>query len=179
MAFLDILTRHMPQRKYMLRANDACLKAQSDPDFKQWVLVDEKRRGWQHAAAMLMDVAPKLKGEYVLILDDDDLMINSEAICLLKEATQSQPAAVIFRGWHDDLGVLPGVDVWMRRPRLATIGAFDFITRRDVFCELVGTTGVAGYCNDFAIIDAVFERDMPRVWLDRLLCAVMKRSRGK
>lgn len=179
MAFLDILTRHLPRRKMMLRANDACLKAQSDPDYKQWILADEQGRGWQHAAQLLVDVAPKLKGDYVLILDDDDLMINADGICLLKEAALTRPGAVIFRGWHGDLGILPGPNGWMRRPFLGGIGSFDFIIRRDVFCDLIGQSVGGGYGNDFALINGVFEADLPVVWLDTLICAVMRRSRGQ
>jgi hypothetical protein len=180
MAFLDILTRHLPDRKYMYRANHACLQAQSDPDYCHWTLADEERRGWQHAARLLAEVAPKLRSEYVLILDDDDLMINADGICLLKEAARdTEPAAVVFRGWHGDLGILPGPNGWMRRPFMGGIGSFDFIVRRDVFLEVVQESVNGGYCNDFAIIDGVFERNLPVVWLDALICAVMKRSRGK
>ena len=162
MAFLDVLTRHMPQspaRKYMLRANHACLQAQSDPDYKHWLLTDEVGQGWQHAAETLVTVAPKLKSRYVMILDDDDLMINWDGIRLLKGAAESNPAAVICRGWHGDLGVLPGPDAWERRPRLGTIGSFDFIIRRDLFGELAAGAVSGGYCNDFFIIDGIFERD--------------------
>lgn len=179
MAFLDILTRHLPERKDMLKANRACLKVQSMPDYKQWILADDERRGFQHAAFMLVDMAQNLQGDYVLILDDDDLMINAEGICLLKEATQTNPAAVIFKGWHADLGVLPGADAWMRRPRIGTIGSFDFIIRRDLFADLAQAATRDGYCNDFAIIDGVFKQGLEVVWLDALLCAVMRRSRGK
>lgn len=183
MAFLDVLTRHMPhkpERKHMFRANHACLQAQSDPDFKSWLLVDDKGRGWKFAAQLLVEAAPKLKSEYVLILDDDDLMINADGICLLKEAAQSKPAAVIFKGWHGDrLGVLPGVDVWLKRPRLGTIGSFDFIIRRDLFGELAEAAVSYGYGNDFGIIDGVFEQGLPVVWLDVLVCAVMRRSLGQ
>jgi hypothetical protein len=48
-----------------------------------------------------------------------------------------------------------------------------------VFLEVVQESVNGGYCNDFAIIDGVFERNLPVVWLDALICAVMKRSRGK
>lgn len=179
MAFLDVLTRHLPRRKLMLRANDACLKAQSNPDYKQWILTDDQGRGWQYAAMMLVDVAPKLRGEYVLILDDDDLLINADGICLMKEAAMTRPAAVIFRGWHGDLGILPGPNGWMRRPFLGGIGSFDFIIRRDVFQDVVLDSATGGYTNDFAIIDGVFAREHSVVWLDALMCAVMRRSRGQ
>lgn len=180
MAFLDVITRHMPKRRHMLRANDAALKAQSDPDFKQWVLTDTAGRGWAYAAEMLVDVAPKLTGEYVLILDDDDLMIHHQAIHELKMAAITRPPAILFRGWHGDLGVLPPDGAFGRRPQLGKIGSFDFILRRDVFCELVPRSIDGGYCNDFALIDGVFDHHPGGViYLDLVICAVMMRSMGK
>ena len=177
MTFLSILTRHMPQRAEMLQINKASLCMQSCQDFEQLLMIDGQGGGWKHAAEMLTDMVQDATGDYVLILDDDDILLNADGIKLMKEATITAPAAVIFKGYHADLGILPNDNTWMRRPRLAQIGSFDFITRRDVFVELVDTAD--GYNNDFGIIDGVFERCLPVTWLNVLMCAVMRRSKGK
>jgi GT2 family glycosyltransferase len=163
----------------MLQINKASLCMQSCQDFEQLLMIDGQGGGWKHAAEMLADLAQDAAGDYVLILDDDDILLNADGVRLMKEAAQSQPAAVIFKGWHADLGILPNDNTWMRRPRLAQIGSFDFITRREVFCELVDTAVTNGYNNDFGIIDGVFERCLPVTWLNVLMCAAMRRSRGK
>jgi len=179
LAFLSILTRHLPQRAAMLKINKASLAMQSCQDFEQLLAIDGLGQGWKHAAEMLADMARDATGDYVLILDDDDIMLNADGVKLIKEAAGSAPAAVIFRGYHADLGILPNDNIWMRRPGLAQIGSFDFITRRDVFCDLVETAVSNGYTNDFGIIDGVFERGLPVTWLNVLVCAVMRRSRGQ
>jgi GT2 family glycosyltransferase len=163
----------------MLQINKASLCMQSCQDFEQLLMIDGQGGGWKHAAEMLTELAQDATGDYVLILDDDDILLNADGVRLMKEAAQGEPAAVIFKGWHADLGILPNDNTWMRRPRLAQIGSFDFITRREVFVELADTAVTNGYTNDFGIIDGVFERCLPVTWLNVLMCAVMRRSRGK
>lgn len=179
--FLSILTRHMPHRAPQLNLNRASLLAQSCRDYEQILLVDDQRRGWDYAAQMLIKGAGQAIGEYVLILDDDDLMLNVNGIQLLSEATIARPAAVIFKGWHGDgLGVLPGVDAWHRRPRQGAIGCFDFVIRRDVFEAKMPEAASGGYNHDFALIDSVYEAHSHQIgWLDSVICAVTRRSIGE
>jgi hypothetical protein len=44
---------------------------------------------------------------------------------------------------------------------------------------LVDTAVSRGYANDFGIVDGIFGRGLPVTWLNVLVCAVMRRSRGK
>jgi len=186
-AFLTVVTRHMPARWQLLERNTASLHAQSDPDYSQVTLVDELGSGFERANELLAMAAPMVTGRYVLILDDDDVMEAADGIAALKAAVVDNigahpgtygPPAIIFRGRHADLGVLP-VRSWQARPQVGDIGSFDFILRADVYREFARARGASAYAQDHALIEAVYDRHAPEiVWLDKVICAADRRRMG-
>ena len=183
MAFLTVLTRHMPARAALLTRNIASLQGQTDPDYEQLVLEDGHSRGWAFARQMLIDAANSLVAdyacEYVLILDDDDVMRAPDGIAQLKRAARGAPPVIIFRGRHAELGILPSHS-WQGRPECGDIGIFDFILRADVYRECIGAQSASDYAHDHALIAAAYDRHQEAVvWLDAVICAADKRRIGK
>lgn len=183
MAFLTVLTRHIPGREKLLERNHASLRTQSDPDYAQLVLLDIERRGWAYARQMLIDAAQSLvaeyAAEYVLILDDDDYMLEPDGIALMKMAAHDHPPVVIFRGLHAEMGRLPR-RAWQSRPEPGDIGVFDFILRADVYRECVGAQSDSDYAHDHALIAAAYDRHAEAVvWLDAVICGADQRRIGK
>jgi hypothetical protein len=159
----------------MIKVNQASLAMQSDQDYEQIMLVDNQERGIAYANRLMADSVDRIKGEYVLILDDDDLMINAEGIATLRLATKNKPVMVIFRGWIN--GLIPSDDFWLQPPRMGQIGVFCYILRADIFREHSQEVGRPEYHNDYLLVKSVYERHEHDVaWKDRLICMSMRRS---
>lgn len=174
--FLTVVTRCY-QRPTFLEANVQSLREQTDADYEHVLIVDETGVGLHKANQAVATVEPR--GEYVLILDDDDKLTEPEAIALLKEAvTPDDPALLFFKADHDKLGVLPDGVVWGKRPIHGRVGSCDFITRRDVWERHIAAFG-APHSGDYHYLKSVWS-DAPSVaWLDRQLAAVQRISNGR
>ena len=181
--FLTVVTRHLPARADLLERNQASLRAQTDQDYEQVVITDFDGGGFKQAVAMLRNAAHSLNGRYVLILDDDDVIEDRHAISILKSTVgagspRPEPPAVIFRGRHAELGVLPGYS-WLREPVRGDIGVFDFVLRADVYKTFVETPIINAYAFDHDLISAVYAAHGSEiVWLDRIICAADRRRLG-
>lgn len=180
MAFLSIVTRHRPERANMLELNKASVWMQSDPDVQHIIAVDtHSEKDWRRAHQMLVNAAADVEGQYVLILDDDDALINGRAVSLLKEATHDRPAVVIWRAWHGDLGILPDDAHWQRRPELGHIGACGFVLRADVYHDVLMEMQDEGYegryANDYDIVTRAYDKGRT-AWLDKLMTWAMQRG---
>lgn len=176
--FLSVITRHMPARAELLRCNQISLEIQLEPDYEQIVMVDEAGQGWEYAQQMLVEACEQIKGKYVLILDDDDVMIDFQAITLMKDAAMQSPAAVIWRVKFCDLGVLPEDAYWKAAPACGHIGSCGFMVRADIFREEIGKIR-GGYASDFELIAAVYAKHGDETaWLDEALCETMQRGHG-
>lgn len=179
MAFLSVITRHLNSRPNMLKINQASLRMQSDLDYEQIIQVDEIGRGWQYAHIMQQQAALKAQGDYVLTLDDDDILINADAIRLWKEATKNNPPGVIHQSWIGDLGPLPDAAHWQKRPEMGFIGSDSFILRKDILIEYLGQ--IEGhYASDYDLIWPIYrDHGSEIVWLEQILCWTIRRSIGR
>ena len=83
-AFLQIITR-VYRRPKMLMANIKSLEAQSDPDWEQTMIVDGEGRGVGDAQAALANFSPYVSGQYIWILDDDDLCVRPNLVMEVKK----------------------------------------------------------------------------------------------
>ncbi len=173
--FLSVITRCY-KRPDMLAENVASLEGQADPDYEQLFIVDDVGRGVGWANKQLATTKPT--GRYVMVLDDDDMMVDDNAIALMKEAAKNGPHIVIFKAVHSDLGVLPGPAVWQNRPIRGQIGSCDFITRRAVWEKHIEAFGTFA-CGDFNFLKAIWLDSPTVVWLDRVLAGVQRISRGQ
>lgn len=175
MPFLSVITRCY-KRPEMLRNNTASLDAQTDQDFQQIFLYDHIGRGVGWANKSLESAQPA--GDYVMVLDDDDMLINAHAIELLKAAARHEPALVIFKAHHGRLGVLPRPTVWGKRPIRGSIGSCDFISRRDVWSKHIAAFG-AERCGDYYYLKSVWQDKPEVVWLNEQLASVQRISQGQ
>lgn len=182
--FLSVITKHMMSRPGYFGRNQESLRIQTDADYEQIVLVDEECIGVGESNVLFSQARPR--GEYVLVLDDDDVMVNVDGIRLMKIATATgrprndRPAGVIMRGDYGELGVLPDNGHWGQRPAYCNIGMFGFALRRDVFEEFRHLLELNQYTMDFVLIDAVYGKyGEDFVWLDEVICKVLRRSFGR
>lgn len=179
--FLDVITRTTGMRPAFLAKNIASLVSQTDPDYRQHFLrdYDPQSHGlaWANAHLANWDY-DHLEGDYVLVLDDDDTLVNPGAIALLKDAAHhAAPGIIIFRGNHDRLGVLPPDFMIGMRPQFCQIGSCDFITRRDLFLEHIHNFDQPKG-GDFHFIDSMWEAAGRVFWISEILSAVQRISEG-
>lgn len=173
--FLSVITRCY-KRPNMQAKNVASLEGQADPDYEQLFIVDERGHGIGWANRSLAIAGPV--GEYVMVLDDDDMLVNDCAITWLKEATINAPALVIFKADHKELGILPSKAVWSKRPLKGQIGSISFISRRDIWDRHIAAFGV-DEGGDYAYLYAVWQEKPSVFWLDEVLAGVQQISRGR
>ncbi len=182
MPFLEVLTRCY-KRPTWLAENQESLRRQSDPDYVQTLLVDDVGIGVARANARLADVAPMLTGDYVWVLDDDDLCTCETLVADLKritEACRSRPAAVVVRMDHGLLGILPDVDRWWGViPPEGCIGASALVVRRDVFVAYADWWRTQRYASDYDFTAAVMRGERDIVWVDIVASRVQRISIGR
>jgi glycosyltransferase involved in cell wall biosynthesis len=177
MPFLEIVTRTY-KRPQMLAANQASLAAQTCGDWVQTLLVDEVGRGCGWANAQLGQYAAHLVGEYVWVLDDDDVCAEPSLVEELAAIVQlAAPDVIVMKMDHGPLGVLPDGKHWRKRPVRGRIGVSACVIRRELF-QLYAWAWKEAYDGDFDFINAVFDAKPVVFWLDLIASRVQRISRG-
>lgn len=133
MPFLEIVTRCY-KRPHMLARNIASLEAQTASNWRQTFLPDDEGRGVPWANANLGAYAPALVGDYVWVLDDDD-MCSRPTLCAELEAivASRNPDVIMIRGDVAHLRTVPDKLHWRQTPQRGHVGMPCFIVRRDVW----------------------------------------------
>lgn len=179
MPFLSVITRTF-RRPRLLANNQRSLAAQTDPDFEQIILRDDIGQGVAWANARLRDAADLPTGEYVMILDDDDLVRRQTLISELKglAAEHGRPGVIMTRMDHGPRGVLPPADEWGRQPGRGRVGCASPVARRDVWLRCAPHYGAA-YDGDYDYIAALFAAGDPVVWHPVIATAVQQIGLGR
>ena len=172
MPFLEIVTRCY-RRPTLLRANVDSITRQSDPDCQHTLLVDNAGMGVAAANAQLATFEPV--GDFVWVLDDDDVCIYADLVRDLKSFTGVR--AFVVRMDHGDLGVLPPLALCEQCPVEGQIGASAVIASAEVWRAERHAWATGRYASDFDFATAVISRH-PTMWLDLVASAVQCRSLG-
>jgi hypothetical protein len=179
MAFLEILTRTFGGRPTMFAAHRASLDAQTDRDFIHTLLIDEGARGiaWSHEN--MAAHAQHLAGDYVWILDDDDLCTLPDFVAGLKQiAVLNAPDVIMVRMDHGDGRILPSAR-WGKSPRVSEIGCSAFVVRRPVWQAHAGAMIPGRYTSDFEFIAAIWKSKPAVYWWPVVASRVQRQSVGR
>jgi hypothetical protein len=156
MAFLEILTRCF-KRPIMLSHNQASLEQQTCADWTQTLLVDELGRGVGWSYQNMAAYADQLTGDYIWILDDDDVCTRRTLVYELTQIAQAHnPDVIMVRMNHQERGILPDAQGWKVGPIPGLIGCSAYVVRREVFQRHAGAFLSAGYASDFDFIYEIF-----------------------
>lgn len=132
MPFLEIITRHYVRRPNLIKDNFASLDRQTCDDWVQTLLVDEVGRGVEWANYQMGQYGPCLIGDYVWVLDDDDVCLSETFVADMKRIAQEHnPDVIISR--IDAKGVIPPDKHWKQAPVVTQIGMACFVVRREVW----------------------------------------------
>ena len=176
MALLEIVTRCY-KRPAMLAANQAALARQTDPDWMQTLLVDEEGIGVVAANARLASVQPA--GDYVWVLDDDDLCISDTLVADLRAiVAEHNPDLVFVRFDHHWLGVLPPDWTWRTMPICGGIGGSGVIARADLWRRSCGGWTSGRYESDYDYVLQAYNRAGNVYWHNAIVGKVQRISRG-
>lgn len=173
---IEVLTRCF-RRPNFLAVNRASLAAQTDNDYIQTLLVDDVGRGIAWSYENLAAYAPKLTGEYIWILDDDDQAVSQTLIADLKAIAKAHsPDVIMLKMDHGELGVLPN-KCWHKQPELGGIGCSAFVVKRQIWQRHAKHFG-SHYAGDFDFIASIFARDYEIYWFDCVASRIQRRSLG-
>lgn len=179
MSFLEILTRHC-DRPGLLKRNQESLAAMTSHDWTQTLLIDDEGRGVPWANANLGEYAPHLVGDYVWILDDDDVCTCPELVDELKAiVAASAPHVIVVRGQIAHLETVPDDRHWKSFPQRGQISMSSLVVRRDVWqrCAHALTAKIAADVDFAQEIFSVVPAERIH-WHDRQAFAVDRISAG-
>ena len=163
----------------MLAANQASLQAQTDGDWVQTLLTDDERRGIEWSTEQMARYAPRLVGDYVHVLDDDDYLILPTFVAGLKEiAVLNAPDVIFVRMDHGGGRILPSAR-WGKSPRLSEIGVSAFVVRRAVWQAHAGAMIPGKYTSDFDFINSIWQSRPVTYWWGVVASKCQRQSMGK
>lgn len=181
MPFLSIVTRCYKRPK-MLRANILSVANQTDRDWEHIFIADDEGHGLLWANQSLYHNRHRVRGRYVLILDDDNcLAYNGLVEDLKKLMMMFERSPVIIMVKEDQiLRTLP--DNWREYPMFGHIDTGCFIIRNKIWQRYIELFGQPNG-GDYAFISALFAMVDSNGWLvnwfDKVAVRVQKVSRGK
>jgi hypothetical protein len=176
--FLEIVTRTFNGRPRMFAAHKASLAAQTDQDFVHTILVDTERKGIAWATENLARHAPRLVGDYVFVLDDDDMLILPTFVAGLKQiATQHNPDLIMVRMDHGGGRILPAAR-WGKSPRVSEIGISAFVVRREWWKRHAHAMIPGEYTSDFKFIESIWVSYPEVFWWDTVASRCQRQSVG-
>lgn len=175
--FLSIVTRHHPRRPFLFRQHKGSLEQQRDQDFEHVVLVDEVGRGVPWANGMFYRERHQVKGDYVFILDDDDVLITDTFVEDMKQiVVDHSPDIIMIRGFIRDR-LYPTEEVWQKEPKFAHIGSFNFVVKRDLWLKHIKRWDIARG-GDFNFIRDAYKDAKKVFWQDEVYSKTVVVSRG-
>ena len=179
MPLLEILTRCY-RRPRMLAANMASMAVQTDPDWVQTLLPDWEGRGVGWSFGNLAAYAPRVVGEYIWVLDDDDLCMRPTLVAELRTLVAGWPGVVMVRMDHGPSGILPNRLAWGDCQNLTVggVGVSAPIVRADLWQAHAWAYG-EHYAGDFDFLAALLATQPTVVWHDVVASRVQRISAGE
>lgn len=172
---LQVLTRCW-RRPSLLQANLKSVAALGE-GVEQTCVVDTEGRGIGASYEALARL--EVRGQYIWILDDDDICIEPGLVGRLRELMRKRPDVVMVRMDHGDgLGVLPGEAQWGQAPVQGGIGCSGFMVRREVWLAERDVLVPGEYASDYRFIARVFGGGYVVEWLDVVASRVQRISHG-
>lgn len=181
--FLTVVTRCF-KRPLLLRENVKSLKRQTDPDYEQVFIIDRKGLGLAAADKALNEYKDLNIGRYILVLDDDDMVLESRFIATIKAiAKNKDPDVMIWRGRFGKgyLTDLPPKDTnWGKTVVKAKIGSFNYAIKNELYKRYIHVckSGIAG---DFDFLKKVLNHcPLHKVeWIDKTFVGIQVKSKGR
>jgi hypothetical protein len=169
--FMSFVTRVCKRPIQLLRCLES-ISCQTDQDFENVLLVDSVGVGVNKANEFFYEHRYRVRGQWVYMLDDDDMMIDNDFIAAIKQTVDDyNPDIIMVKASHMGM-ILPDALVWGKKPVGSHIGTPAFVVRNDIWREHIKEFGGHGYAGDFTFGLELFKHDYKIYWLDRVVCSV-------
>ena len=182
MKMIAFVTRVHPKRANMLKKCIESIKVQTSDDYVHIISRDDKSdRGYGIPLANQSLVKIKsIDARYVMILDDDDMLVDPNFVEIFKEAiNDNYPEIVFFKSIIKDEGIYPRQEIWGKSPVIALIASFCFAVRLDVWKKYIHKWGVKS-AGDYYFISECYRNTKTHVWLDHVVAKTQKKAgRGR
>lgn len=188
MKTLAIVTRVHPQRPNMLRRCVESVEAQTSQDYVHILLRDDPTsRGYgKHNANRSFAKLKKIPARYVMVLDDDDMLIDQDFTGDFKEVVglHQFPTIVFLKGIVHRLGILPRPGYWGKPPVYGQIASFCSVVRCDVWFRHIRAFGRKELGGDHCFIRTCYNNTDPgtHLWWNRIIAQTQAgpgRSKGE
>lgn len=160
-------------RPAFLEKNQESLRAQTDGDWHQVLLVGDVGRGLHYANGMLAQHKAKVKGQYVYILDDDNRLIIDDFVSGLREIIEkSDPHVIMVKSQLSRHGIMPRG--WGKNPRLCQVDTTNFVVKKKLWKAHIKAFHQPRY-GDFYFIQEIFNQPRIKVmWWDKVVAKDMR-----
>ena len=181
---LSIITRCY-KRPIGLRRNRLSVRLQTLQDYEQIFLVDKEGQGINAADARMAAEAPTLiHGDYVYILDDDDLLIDNQFIDHIHDIAQAHdPDIIMVKSDNGYLGILPSAATWKREPQPGRVSVLNYVVRSEIWKRRAAAFATHPTdAGDAMFIVELFKHDYKVHWLDAIVAMtgpVSGRNQGR
>jgi GT2 family glycosyltransferase len=162
--FLTLYTSTYRRPQWLLDCV-ASAQRQTDPDYEHILHPDPVGIGIAGVHQRIAEIAPRLGGQYVYLLNDDDVLVDDHLIADLKViARDADPDVIMVRvAW--DGRVIPEDDCWRREPRMGHVGSSTYVVRREVFQRFAAEFRPV-YEGDYWFIRAIWDAGCSFYWHD-------------
>ena len=180
MKTIAFVTRVHPKRPEMLKVCIKSVKAQTDDDYIHIIHRHDKTEdGYGGVAAnrSLKYVHP-FNTRYVMILDDDDMLIDSDFVRIFRGIVdEKNPEIVFFKGIVLGNKTFPTKQTWRKFPSRGSIASFCFAVRLDVWKKYISYFGGRGRRGgDFYFLSYCYRGTKKHVWLNRIVAQTQKKA---
>ncbi len=175
---IAFITRVHPKRPNMLKVCVDSIESQTSDDYLHILLRDDKTKNGYGLllANRSFTKVPSFKARYVMTLDDDDMLIDSNFVEMFRGIVKKQkPEIVFFKGKIDNRGTYPKEQSWGERPRRRFIAGFCFAVKLSTWKKHVHKWGNKR-CGDYFFISACYENTKKHLWVDRIISKTQKQA---
>lgn len=180
---LEIVTRHRPNREALLAQNQDSLKRQTDSDWIQTLLVDPIGAGVPAANRMLGLTADGATGEWIWVLDDDDICVYDDLVRDVRRIARSNPGKEVIMVRNDVTthtgSIVPKYN-WQLEPMYGDVSMSCFIVRNFVW-KTFKDAWPLGLAGDYNFISAIWSELGPDAfyWHDVIAMQTLQLGGGK
>jgi len=181
--YLSVITRTC-RRPRQLALNIASLKAQTHAEYEHIILVDDDGAGLEAANRRISETAGRARGEWVMVLDDDDIITE---VTLIRELRHFQdfkgnPDMVAWRIWRVQ-SLAPKPCAWNLPPKEIDVANGHmvcncFAVRRQLYDDTIHAFNRAA-AGDQSWLKAILAKQPNIFWWDQIVSHNLTIGQGR